>query len=79
MIELTKSKNIDLGLVIDLTFTDRYYNRKNFTDQGVAYEKIFVPGHVIPDDEIVNRWVFFDFSLTVKAGAHECVIRTDQP
>ena len=55
LIELTKSKNIDLGLVIDLTFTDRYYNRKNFTDQGVAYEKIFVPGHVIPDDEIVNR------------------------
>ena len=26
-----------------------------------------------------NLHVFFDFSLTVKAASHECVIRTGQP
>ena len=26
-----------------------------------------------------SRVVFFDFSLTVKAAPHECVIRTGQP
>ena len=31
--------------------------------------------HEIP----LNLTVFFDFSLTVKAVPHECVIRTGQP
>ena len=26
-----------------------------------------------------NIYLFFDFSLTVKAAPHECVIRTGQP
>ena len=29
--------------------------------------------------ETGGRKVFFDFSLTVKAAPHECVIRTGQP
>ena len=28
---------------------------------------------------ILFDFVFFDFSLTVKAAPHECVIRTGQP
>ena len=28
---------------------------------------------------LTSRWVVFDFSLTVKAAPHECVIRTGQP
>ena len=26
-----------------------------------------------------STYIFFDFSLTVKAAPHECVIRTSQP
>ena len=29
--------------------------------------------------EIIVRLVLFDFSLTVKAAPHECVVRTSQP
>ena len=29
--------------------------------------------------QIIPQKVFFDFSLTVKAAPHECVIRTGQP
>ena len=28
---------------------------------------------------IMSLYLFFDFSLTVKAAPHECVIRTGQP
>ena len=28
---------------------------------------------------VIVFYVFFDFSLTVKAAPHECVIRTGQP
>ena len=28
---------------------------------------------------VIDLQVFFDFSLTVKAAPHECVIRTGQP
>ena len=56
LLDTTSEKGIDLGLVIDLTFTSRYYHFSRFTSKGVMYEKIFVPGHVIPDSDIVDRW-----------------------
>ena len=34
--------------------------------------------HAQPRETYFNM-VFFDFSLTVKAAPHECVIRTGQP
>ena len=55
LIQILESKNIDLGLIIDLTFTTRYYNAARFTGREILYEKIFVPGHIIPDDDIINR------------------------
>uniref|UniRef100_A0A1I8IXF2 TYR_PHOSPHATASE_2 domain-containing protein n=1 Tax=Macrostomum lignano TaxID=282301 RepID=A0A1I8IXF2_9PLAT len=44
------------GLVVDLTFTTRYYNPQEFTSQGVKYEKIFVEGHNIPDQKCISRF-----------------------
>ena len=35
--------------------------------------------HINPFSQAKNDLVFFDFSLTVKAAPHECVIRTSQP
>lgn len=49
----------NLGLVIDLTNTDRYYNGKDFLGQGIRYEKIFCRGHEIPSQSVVDK--FFSF------------------
>ncbi|PAA65477.1 hypothetical protein BOX15_Mlig015835g3, partial [Macrostomum lignano] len=50
-----KQMKLPLGLVVDLTFTTRYYNPQEFTSQGVKYEKIFVEGHNIPDQKCISR------------------------
>ncbi|XP_067657170.1 RNA/RNP complex-1-interacting phosphatase-like isoform X2 [Haliotis asinina] len=46
----------NLGLVIDLTFTRKYYNFKELTDKGVQYEKIFTKGHEVPNDFVFGRF-----------------------
>ncbi|XP_046576885.1 RNA/RNP complex-1-interacting phosphatase-like isoform X2 [Haliotis rubra] len=46
----------NLGLVIDLTFTRKYYNSKELTDKGVQYEKIFTKGHEVPNDFVFGRF-----------------------
>uniref|UniRef100_A0A1I8HTP7 TYR_PHOSPHATASE_2 domain-containing protein n=1 Tax=Macrostomum lignano TaxID=282301 RepID=A0A1I8HTP7_9PLAT len=51
-----KQMKLPLGLVVDLTFTTRYYNPQEFTSQGVKYEKIFVEGHNIPDQKCISRF-----------------------
>jgi len=33
-----------IGMVIDLTKTDRYYDKKEFTDRGVAIVKLECAG-----------------------------------
>uniref|UniRef100_A0ABM0MNA9 RNA/RNP complex-1-interacting phosphatase-like n=1 Tax=Saccoglossus kowalevskii TaxID=10224 RepID=A0ABM0MNA9_SACKO len=53
----------NLALVIDLTNTDRYYNKKDITDKDVAidgknikvqYKKIKIPGKRLPSEESVT-------------------------
>ncbi|KAL4232403.1 RNA RNP complex-1-interacting phosphatase [Mactra antiquata] len=56
LLQSLKEKGLNIGLIIDLTFTKKYYNPKEFTDQGVQYEKIFVPGHVIPSQDILDKF-----------------------
>jgi len=51
-----QKNNIPLGLVIDLTFTKRYYNPAVFIEQGVEHFKIFIPGHEIPSDDDVKKF-----------------------
>ncbi|KAL1122422.1 hypothetical protein AAG570_002753 [Ranatra chinensis] len=38
----------DIGLIVDLTNTTRYYDKQDFTRKGVEYEKVTCPGHVVP-------------------------------
>ncbi|XP_042875245.1 RNA/RNP complex-1-interacting phosphatase-like isoform X1 [Penaeus japonicus] len=47
---------VDLGLVVDLTNTTRYYDPKEFTDQGIKYAKVFTEGHKIPKDKVVMEF-----------------------
>ncbi|CAJ0941800.1 unnamed protein product, partial [Mesorhabditis belari] len=46
-----------LGLVIDLTDTTRYYDRKEFEGVCVQYEKIFCPGRgFVERDEVIEQF-----------------------
>ncbi|XP_071861040.1 RNA/RNP complex-1-interacting phosphatase isoform X2 [Bombus fervidus] len=45
-----------LKYIIDLTNTDRYYDKKEFTNSGIRYEKIMVYGREIPSMDLVNKF-----------------------
>ncbi|XP_076471061.1 uncharacterized protein LOC143300973 isoform X2 [Babylonia areolata] len=45
-----------LGLLIDLTFTRKYYNGQYFVKRDIQYEKIFTKGHEVPSDDVVQRF-----------------------
>lgn len=46
----------NLSLVIDLTNTYRYYDKKEFTSKSIQYEKICVPGKECPSSDLVHRF-----------------------
>lgn len=52
--------NIDVGLIIDLTFTKKYYGAevidRLFGGRGIAYHKIFTEGHEIPKKRHVTNF-----------------------
>jgi len=45
-----------LGLVVDLTNTSRYYQCRRLEDHGVQYCKIFTKGHEVPSKEVVEKF-----------------------
>ncbi|XP_014369543.2 RNA/RNP complex-1-interacting phosphatase [Papilio machaon] len=47
----------NIGAVLDLTNTTRYYNPKNFQAVGVLHKKIFIPGRTIPPEEKVTEFI----------------------
>ncbi|XP_023160037.2 RNA/RNP complex-1-interacting phosphatase homolog [Drosophila hydei] len=46
----------NLGLIVDLTNTNRYYNPKTFMDLNVAHQKLMIPGHHTPTKELSQRF-----------------------
>ncbi|XP_023305934.2 RNA/RNP complex-1-interacting phosphatase [Lucilia cuprina] len=46
----------NLGLIIDLTNTNRYYDPKFFEKEGVEHKKLMTPGHDTPPNHIVKRF-----------------------
>jgi atypical dual specificity phosphatase len=58
LIKLIENDGHQLGLIIDLTNTDRYYNRTEITDAGIGYVKIYTEGHIVPT--AVVQKTFFD-------------------
>lgn len=47
----------NLGLVIDLTFTSKYYNPSEFQQHNVQHKKIFTKGHEIPKRSLVDVFI----------------------
>ncbi|XP_021753647.1 mRNA-capping enzyme-like isoform X2 [Chenopodium quinoa] len=59
LFHLTRVKNIKLGMIVDLTNTDRYYSPSDFKKEGLKYLKIRCQGRdSVPDNESVNTFVF---------------------
>ncbi|CAL4153801.1 unnamed protein product [Meganyctiphanes norvegica] len=47
---------LNIGLVIDLTNTDRYYDKSLFERNGIQHHKLRSAGHAIPNAEKVNEF-----------------------
>ena len=61
------SKNMRLGLVLDLTNTGRYYDPAEWGAHGVAHQKIFCPPRgKVPHPESVNHFCFEMLRFTSK-------------
>ena len=43
-------------MIVDLTFTTKYYNPKYFVDQDIEYQKVFVPGKQVPNSKCVEQF-----------------------
>ncbi|XP_043912638.1 RNA/RNP complex-1-interacting phosphatase-like isoform X2 [Protopterus annectens] len=50
-----KEQNEELGLVIDLTNTTRYYEKKDLP-RNVQYKKLFTVGLELPDDATILKF-----------------------
>uniref|UniRef100_A0A2I2YRL5 RNA/RNP complex-1-interacting phosphatase n=1 Tax=Gorilla gorilla gorilla TaxID=9595 RepID=A0A2I2YRL5_GORGO len=50
-----REQNEELGLIIDLTYTQRYYKPEDLPET-VPYLKIFTVGHQVPDDETIFKF-----------------------
>ncbi|XP_031574699.1 RNA/RNP complex-1-interacting phosphatase homolog [Actinia tenebrosa] len=68
--ELDK-KSLHLGMVLDFTFTKRYYDPTELTEKGIIYKKMMCPGHEIPKEEDIKRFEYevFSFLENDKTGA----------
>uniref|UniRef100_K1PZ87 RNA/RNP complex-1-interacting phosphatase n=1 Tax=Magallana gigas TaxID=29159 RepID=K1PZ87_MAGGI len=67
LVAMVSEQGHRLGMVVDLTFTKKYYAAFEFKGQGVRHEKIFTEGHNVPNDDVVYR--FFD---TLESFFKEC-------
>jgi len=66
-----------LGLVLNLTFTTKYYNPGDFERYGVHYGAIMCPGHEIPNEELFHQFqrslysFFYDYpDRNMVVGVH---------
>ncbi|XP_014240699.1 uncharacterized protein LOC106661669 isoform X1 [Cimex lectularius] len=57
-IPILLEKVSNLGLIVDLTMTVKYYSHNEVVKKGVSYAKIRCPGQQLPNDSLVYR--FFD-------------------
>ncbi|XP_036383676.1 RNA/RNP complex-1-interacting phosphatase-like isoform X3 [Megalops cyprinoides] len=55
LVRLLREEKEELGLIIDLTFTTRYYKPTDLPD-SLYYLKIFTAGHDVPSDPTILRF-----------------------
>ena len=67
------------SLNLDFQYLLFKVDEKNHTEKRYEFESEGTIKHVTLNRKCYNRRILLDFSLTVKAAPHECVIRTSQP
>ncbi|CAH2274671.1 RNA RNP complex-1-interacting phosphatase [Pelobates cultripes] len=55
LIEEIKRQNEELGLIVDLTCTTRYY-RPEELPKSLRYTKLFTAGHEVPSDDVIYQF-----------------------
>ena len=48
---------LNIGLIIDLTCTDRYYDKVLFERMGIQHQKLGCVGHDIPSHQIFKKFI----------------------
>ncbi|KAE9553437.1 hypothetical protein FO519_003350 [Halicephalobus sp. NKZ332] len=75
VVETVTAAGKKLGLVVDLTNTQRYYKAADWADFGVEYKKIFCPGHTIhTNTELIKEFVAFVSEFLSKNDNADLVI-----
>ncbi|KAF5897944.1 RNA/RNP complex-1-interacting phosphatase-like, partial [Clarias magur] len=65
LLDMLKKEGEELGLIIDLTYTTRYYQAQDLPDT-LHYLKIFTAGHEVPNDSTI-----LSFKKAVKRFLHD--------
>ncbi|XP_053730046.1 RNA/RNP complex-1-interacting phosphatase isoform X1 [Synchiropus splendidus] len=55
LVDLVTREGQELGLIVDLTYTSRYYSVPDVPD-SVECVKIFTPGHEVPPDDVILKF-----------------------
>jgi len=55
-IDMVEQKDRKVGMVINLCFTDVFYDITDFTNKGVSVKKICVPGQTVPDGKYIKMF-----------------------
>ena len=55
-VQMVQDKGFRVGMVLSLSNTDRHYDRNDFIESDVFFEKLKVPGQVIPSDWIIKMF-----------------------
>lgn len=72
LIESVKGLGKNLVLVIDLTYTTRYYNKKEF--KNISHVKIFTRGHVVPSPDRVSQFFETVDSFMKNLGKDDTIV-----
>jgi len=55
-VQMVQDKGFRVGMVLSLSNTDRHYDRNDFIESDIFFEKLKVPGQVIPSDWIIKMF-----------------------
>lgn len=56
LVQTMKSKGLKIGLVIDLTNTNKHYSVDELEDHGILHCKLMVVGHSVPPKKQINHF-----------------------
>ncbi|XP_049317757.1 uncharacterized protein LOC105230164 isoform X1 [Bactrocera dorsalis] len=64
----------NLGMIIDLTNTSRYYTPDCFLKKGLEYKKLMIPGHHTPPPHLVDQFKKLVFNFLNKNAGNDKLI-----